>query len=317
MMRPRAAVVLLSALIFATACRQDSPEARSAAEPELLAAIAHNEGVAVNADGVLYFSEMATRTIVGFAPGKGLFNFREDSNRASGLAFDNQGRLVACEVSTPSRKEPRVTRTEMATGEVEILATGFEGQPFNGPNGVTVDSRDRIYFTDPGSSVPSSVYRIDLDGSLSRIVSVPDIEWPNGVVVSPNDRTLYVGESGSAEEGNRLIRAYELSTDGSVSNMRVVYRYEGPHGPDGMSVDVAGNLYVAAGSNLNWRKGHQAGPPPGIHVISPDGEVLGNQPVYEDYITDCAFGGPDMKTLYITAGKSLFSVRTEIAGTRR
>ena len=147
--------------------------------------------------------------------------------------------------------------------------------------------------------------------------TVPDIKRPNEVVVSIDDRFLYLGESSSAENGNRLVRAYDLAEDGSVSNMRVLFRYRGKHGPDGLAVNSAGNLYVAGGANLNWRKGDRDGPPPGIHVLTPAGRLLHTYPVYEDYISDCAFGGPDRKTLYITAGKSLFSVRTEIAGTRR
>ncbi|MCP5117233.1 MAG: SMP-30/gluconolactonase/LRE family protein [bacterium] len=312
------AALFSAALIALAACTPPVADNNPAGpEPDVLATIAHNESVAVGAEGVVYFTEMATRTIGGFTPGEGLFNCRSNSNRASGLAFDSEGRLVVAEVSTGRRREPRVTRTDMTTGSEEVLATSYQGQPFNGPNDVAVDSRGNVFFTDPGDSAPAGVYRIDLDGSLTRILTAPDIEWPNGIAISPDDRTLYLGESSSAEDGNRLIRAYDLARDGSVSNMRVVFLYQGGHGPDGIALDIEGNLYVAAGSNRRWRQDGPVGLRPGIHVISPEGQVLRVFPVYEDYITDCAFGGPDGKTLYITAGRSLLSVRTEIAGARR
>src|SRR6185436_12089411 len=116
--------------------------------------------------------------------------------------------------------KPRVTRTHMKTGNVEVLADSFEGKPFVGPNDVTMDSQRRLYFTDlPGGAV----YRIDVDGKLSRILNAPDIQRPNGIQISPDDKTLYLVEANQLEGGARMLRAYDLQPDGTVKNMRVFH----------------------------------------------------------------------------------------------
>ncbi len=140
---------------------------------------------------------------------------------------------------------------------------------------------------------------------------------PNGLVISPDDKVFYLVESNPAENGARMIRAYDLQADGSVTNMRVFHNFYPGRSGDGMSIDVKGNLYVAAGLHRRRGTSETLDTKPGIHVFAPSGELLKFIPIPEELVTNCAFGGADLKTLYVTAGKTLFKVRNEIEGTRR
>jgi gluconolactonase len=307
----RIVVLLAGVLAFAGCSTKSTSGPAGSLEPEAraVATVAFTEGPTVDAEGIVYFSEMRSAQILKYTPGKDLSTFRENSNGSNGLAFDSQWRLVACE-----SKPPRVTRTDLQTGRFEVLTDGYDGKPFVGPNDVTFDGKDRLYFTDlPGGSI----YRIDLDGKVSRILSAPAIERPNGIIISPDDRTLYHVEANQAQGGARMIRAYDLAGDGTVSHMRVFHDFYPGRSADGLSIDTEGNVYAAAGLNQPRGTSETLDTPPGIHVFSPQGKLLHFYPIYEDTITNCAFGGSDMKTLYVTAGKTLFEIRTEVAGTRR
>jgi gluconolactonase len=277
----------------------------------------------VDADGNVYFTDILMQRIMRFSK-DGVFSvFRERSNVANGLVIDLQGRLIAAEgAASPTAERsgmktggtPRVTRTDLRTGRMEILADKYDGKPLSGPNDVTIDGRGRLYFTD---SSGAAVYRIDAPGKLARILAAPDIQRPNGIQISPDDRTLYVVEANGAEGGARLIRAYDLLPDGTARNMRVHYNFYPGRSADGMSVDTQGNVYAAAGMHRTRGTAETLDTKCGIYVISPEGKLLKFIPVPEDYITNTAFGGPDMKTLYITAGKTLYKIRNEIAGLPR
>lgn len=280
------------------------------------ATIAFAEGPAVDAAGNVYFTDILSRRIFRLARPGGISTFRANSNGANGLAFDERGRLLACEAGdTTTGVPPRVTRTDLASGRVEVLADQFEGKPLGSPNDLTVDARGRIYFTDQGRNV--AVYRIDPDGKIARILAPPDIEKPNGVMLSPDDRTLYLVESNQAEKGARMIRAYDLAAGGTLSNMRVFHNFYPGRSADGLCIDTLGNLYAAAGLHRRRGTSETLDTQPGIHVFSPDGRPIQFLPVPEDTVTNCAFGGPDMRTLYVTAGKTLFQFPVKVPGTRR
>src|SRR6185503_6443453 len=157
-----------------------------------------------------------------------LSTYRERSNAANGLLIDPQGRLIACEGAAFERPgvkvtgTPRVTRTDLKTGKVEVLAEAYNGKPLVGPNDVTIDGRGRLYFTELNGA---AVYRIDAPGKLARILAAPDVQRPNGIQISPDDRHLYLIEANGAQGGARLIRAYDLRPDGTVANMRVLYDF--------------------------------------------------------------------------------------------
>ena len=289
-------------------------------QPEIATAIAFTEGPTVDRDGSVYFTELVWQRILKLSPTGILSTFREQSNNANGLLIDGEGRLIACEGADAPRRgtivrfRPQVTRTDLRTGAIEILADSFEGKPFVGPNDVTVDGRGRLYVTD---LTGAAVYRIDGPQQVSRILAAPDVQRPNGIQIAPDDRTLYLIEANGAPDGARLIRAYDLAPNGTVSNMRVHYDFSPGRSGDGMSIDTEGNLYVSAGMNQLRGTSETLDTRTGVYVITPQGRLLKFIPIMEDYITNNAFGGPDMKTLYVTAGKTLYKVRTDIAGLPR
>jgi gluconolactonase len=282
---------------------------------QVAATVAFLEGPTTDADGNVFFTDLNGGRILKLsAEGGGVTTFREPSNRANGLLFDPEGRLLACESGDRAQIPPRVTRTDMKTGRIEVLADNYQGQRFNSPNDITFDGKGRLYFTDLAGG---AVYRIDPDKRLTRILFRPEVDRPNGLAISPDDRTLYLIEANQAEGGPRMIRAYDLRADGTVANMRVFHNFYPGRSGDGMCIDSQGSLYVAAGLNRTRGTSETLATRAGIHVLSSSGTLLDFFPVYEDSVTNCGFGGPDLKTLYVTAGKLLLKMQTKVAGTRR
>jgi gluconolactonase len=296
------------------------PSVAAAQAPEIATTVAFTEGPTVDRDGNVYFTEIINQRIMKLGTDGMLSVYREKSNVANGLLLDPQGRLIACEgglFERPGVKvkgTPRVTRTDLKTGKVDVLAASYQGKPFDAPNDVTIDGKGRLYFTDLAGA---AVYRIDPSGTVVRILAAPDVQRPNGIQVSPDDRTLYLIEANQAPGGARLIRAYDLQPDGTVRNMRVHYNFSPGRSADGMSIDTQGNLYASAGMNQLRGSAETLDTKTGVYVISPQGKLLKFIPIAEDFITNNAFGGADMKTLYVTAGKTLYKVRTDIPGLPR
>ena len=328
------ALVSSAALLVLPSCgggRTDTPAARPEAtqqdgipEAQTATTITFTEGPTVYKDGSVFFTDTYGHRIMKLPPDGPFEVFRQPSNRANGLIFDDQWRLIACEGSDAETDNPRVTRTNMETGELEVLADRYQGKRINQPNDVTFDSQGRLYFSDrpradpaPDQTNVDAVYRIDLDGTITQILVEPEIDKPNGLVISPDDKTFYLIEAEGSEGGARMIRAYDLEPDGTVANMRVFHNFYPGRSGDGMTIDSEGNLYVAAGLHRRRGTSETLDTECGVHVFSPDGTLKQFIPVPEDTITNCAFGGPDLKTLYVTAGKTLFKFRTDIKGTRR
>ena len=299
------------------------PVARAVAA---VATVAFTEGPTVHEDGTVYFTDLRGEggRILRMRTDGVVDTFREPSFRANGLVFDSDWRLLACESGNGEDVLPRVTRTNLETDEIEVLADEYEGKQFHAPNDLTFDGKGRIYFTDrpgpnptPEQSGLHGVYRIDPDGTVVRILVEPEIERPNGIVISPGDDTLYLIETAQQAGGARMIRAYDLADDGTVSNMRVFHDFYPGRSGDGMTIDSEGNLYVAAGLNRLRGTSETLDTVAGVHVFSPDGVLLEHIAIPEDTITNAAFGGDDLRTLYVTAGKTLFEIRTDVTGTRR
>jgi gluconolactonase len=242
---------------------------------------------------------------------------------SNGLLLDRQRRLVICE---PVLR--RVTRLE-ADGSLKVLAERYNGQRFNQPNDLTLDSANRLYFTDPCYGDRSSmemrdadgrtvegVYRIDPDGRVERILG-RELDRPNGITVTPDDRLLYVADNNNSQGGARRLWRFHLQPNGRVdlATQTLIHDWKTTRGPDGMKLDVEGRLYVAAGLNApNLPHESAEEPTAGIYVFSPAGELLEFVRIPRDETTNCAFGGTDGKTLYVTAGGSLWSIRTKVAG---
>lgn len=294
------------------------------AKVQVAAGVCFLEGPAVDAAGNVYFSDISGNRILKMDPQGSMTTFRADSGRTNGNTFDAQGRLISCEGAEngPGGRR-RVVRTDLATGKIEVLAERYEGKRYNSPNDVVVDSQGRIWFTDPLYALDRSimehsheaVYRIDPNGKVSRVITQPAIGRPNGLAITPDGKTLYVVDSDySRADGNRKIWAFDVADDGAVSGQRQVYDFGRGRGGDGMRLDSRSNLWVAAGISAPRTANESADVRTGVYVISPQGKLLGRIPIAEDVITNLAFGGPDKQTLYVTAGKTLFKIRTAVAG---
>jgi gluconolactonase len=285
--------------------------------------VAFLEGPAADAAGHVFFSDIINNRILKFDPrGNEFAVWRADSGRSNGLLFDALGRLLACEGNEfGGNGRRRITRTDMQTGKVEVLTERFDGKRYNSPNDIAARSNGQIFFTDPCYDrrqemelLHESVYRIDTDGRVTRIISQPDIQRPNGIALSPDEKTLYVVDSNRGPGSNRKIWAFELDAAGNPGGHQLVFDFAPGRGGDGMGVDVEGNLYVAAGVYRARNESETTDVPTGIYVISPTGKLHGRIPIPEDVITNVTFGGDDLRTMYVTAGKTLWQVRVKIPG---
>ena len=249
--------------------------------------------------------------------------FLDPSPGANGSLVDPQKRIIVCE--SQSRRVIRIERDKSIT----VLADTYEGKKFNSPNDVSIDSKGRIYFTDPrygrrdtietldaaGKQV-EGVYRIDAPGKVTRITT-HEVDRPNGILVSPGDRYLYIADNNNNTEGGaRKIWRFDLKKDGTIdpASRKLIFDWHTARGPDGFKMDRAGRFYVAAGINRATRFETIDEYKGGVFIISPEGKLIEFVPVPKDEATNCAFGGPDLKTLYITGGGSLYSIRTKTAG---
>ncbi len=290
--------------------------------PQLVLESGAGEGPAWHPGYGLFFSGPEGISLMASSGETRLFLPKAGSN---GLLFDHQGRLLICQ---PGYR--RVSRLDVPTKTLQVLTDGYGGKPYNQPNDITVDSKGRVYFSDPkygpreglelrdaeGREI-EGVYRIDLDGSVTRVIT-HEVDRPNGVVVTPDDRYLFVADNNNNNVGAaRKLWRFDLQADGSVDlkSQKLIYDWKNGRGPDGMVLDRQGRLYVAGGLN-------KSNPPHetadefkgGVYVFSPDGHRLAFAPVPRDEVTNCTFGGPDLKTLYITAGGTLWSIRTTTPG---
>jgi gluconolactonase len=255
--------------------------------------------------GSLLFSDMPGDTRRRWTAAGGVDVVAHPSNKGNGLSWDLQGRLLICEHSTSSliRVEPDGSRT--------VLASHWEGKELNSPNDVVVSSDGAIIFTDPpygrwpGFGVErdqeldfQGVYRVTPDGELQLLVD--DFEKPNGLCFSQDEKTLWINDTDGGH-----IRRFSVSSDGSLTGGDVIYQMEGfsldTGIPDGQKLDEAGNLWVSG--------------PGGLHVVSPEGELLGRILTPEN-VGNQAWGGEDWKTLFICTSSTVHTLRTTVAGHR-
>jgi gluconolactonase len=248
--------------------------------------------------------------------------FREPSGRANGQVFDRDGVLYHCEgAEFGPHGGRRITRTNLRTGSYEVVTDRYEGARYNSPNDICVDGAGRFYFSDPRYGARDDleldvegVYRIDPDGAVARILAQPQIERPNGVAVTQDSRLLYVVDTSNDPGGSRKLWRFELDERGGPHDGRVLHDFAPGRGGDGMELDLDGNLYVAAGIDHPRGPQETADVPAGVYVLSPEGSLLGRIPIPEDPVTNVAFGGADGRTLYVTAGKSIFATRVDVPG---
>lgn len=278
---------MMSILVTAAIVTNASPSLLAGNLEQVRTGHQFTEGPVWLADGRLVYSDIPADTIFD---AKGDV-FRKPSGKSNGLTLDTEGRLIACE-----HWNRRVTRTEH-DGTISVLAESYGGKRLNSPNDAVVHANGTIYFTDPPYGLEgrepepatAEVYAITAPNVLVRIAD--DFKKPNGIGLSPDARTLYV-----ADTEMEHIRAFDVANDGAVSGGRVLCDI--PH-PDGMAIDETGNIWCTARD--------------GVRVIAPDGTLIQTVDLPE-IPANCAFGGNDRKTLYITAQSSVYRVRTQVAG---
>ena len=282
------------------------------------------EGAAVGPDGAMYFSDFAQpfdarpARIMKYDPQSGRTRVHcADSKMANGMMFDRKGRLIACCASPLGGRRALVQ--VLPDGTVKTIVGKYQGKQFNSPNDLVIDRQGRIYFSDPKYVGPEKmqlksmdVYRYDPDGSLQRVTT--NIDKPNGVILSPDGKTLYVAETDNgtaqaesetdAEAGRMTLNAFPVKDDGFLGAKKVLVDFGKQTGIDGMTVDTRGNIYAAVRSANRF----------GIVVFSPAGKELAyiKTPALP---TNCCFGiGENRQTLFVTAGKGFYRIRLSTTG---
>ena len=256
------------------------------------------EGPAWDPQGVLYFSDIPDQEILLLSENDALSMFTDQSNFANGLVVAADGRLLACEMGG------QVAAYDVKTKARTVLAGTFEGKRFNAPNDLVIDAEGGVYFTDPLFRAPEvlpqgvqAVYYIAKSGEVSRLTG--NLPAPNGVGLSPDGKRLYVIPSQQSE-----MLVYDVNGPGQISGQRVFCTLKQPKGRqdtggDGMAVDVEGNVYIT--THL------------GVQVFSAEGQPRGLV-AFPEQPANVAFGGPDRKTMYVTARTGLYRVTMPIAG---
>jgi gluconolactonase len=263
----------------------------------------------------LLFSDIPHDRIMRFVPDHtGLLGavsvYRHPANNANGHTRDRQGRLVSCEHGSR-----RVTRTE-PDGRVTVLVDRYQGRRLNSPNDVVVKSDDTVWFTDPTYGIASDlegwkgepeyggayVFCFDPRTGDLRVVA-DDFVAPNGLVFSPDERLLYVADSGASLRagGPRHLRCFTVDAGNRVGGGAVLAECEAGRF-DGVRVDIEGRLWGATND--------------GVHCLAPSGELLGKILVPE-VVSNVCFGGPKRNRLFITATTSLYAVYTHVTGAQR
>ena len=254
--------------------------------------------------GYLVFSDIPSNELKKWTAKEGISIFRQPSSNANGNTLDNQGHLLSAEHSGR-----RVSRTE-ASGTVTTVVDQFEGKKFNSPNDLVVSADGCLWFTDPDYGLPSDpgtkqkigkemegdfVFRFNPKTKTLTVVA-KDFSKPNGLCFSPDEKHLYVADSGEP----RHIRVFDVTAEGTLENSRVFAKI-GKGAPDGIRCDTEGRVWSSAGD--------------GVDIFATSGELLGKILVPESP-ANLAFGGPELKTLFITARKSLYSIPVEVKGIR-
>ncbi len=272
------------------ASQQTSVTKAGAEVKELGSGYKFTEGPSVGADGLIYFSDIPNERVHVYDPANGTIEiFREESGKTNGTLWTPNDAIICCEGGNR-----RVVRIEPGK-EPTVLADSFDGKKLNSPNDVDIDGVGGLFFTDPRYGDRSNmemevegVYYLNRGRKISRVID--DIKRPNGIVLSPDEKTLYV-----ADTGDRAIWKYDLKQPGKPTNKQKFAETSS----DGMTVDQAGNVYLTNG--------------PFVHVYRPDGELL-EKIEFPQNPANVTFGGPNNSTLFVTARTGFYSIETNMTG---
>lgn len=256
------------------------------------------EGPTVNAEGVVFFTDQPNNKIWRYGTDGSLSVFMEEAGRSNGMYFDPDGNLITC------ADEKNEIWSISPQGEVTVLMTDHEGSRLNGPNDVWVDAQGNIYFTDPfyerkywwhgGPEVFGEYLYFLPKGAVQPEVIDKDYEKPNGIIGTSDGKRLYVADIGA----DKTYR-YDINPDASLTNRQLFVE----QGSDGMILDERGNLYLTGGD--------------GVTVYSPTGNKIAQIPVDEEWTGNICFAGVDLRTLFITASKSVYTLKMNVAGAKR
>ena len=255
------------------------------------------EGPAADAEGNIYFTDQPNDSILKWSVDTGkVTGFMKPAGRSNGLDFDSEGMLIAC-----ADEKSQLWRIDPKTKSTTVLVENFNAKLLNGPNDVWVAPDGGMYFTDPFYKRPYWENREKPDqekqrvfylakGAKAPVIADENLVQPNGIVGTADGKTLFVADIGD----NKTYR-YDSAADGTLSNRKVFCEM----GSDGMTLDTAGNLYLTG---------------KGVIVFDKDGKQLGEIPVPEGWTANVTFGGKNMKTLFITAMDSLYSLEMAVDG---
>jgi gluconolactonase len=273
------------------------------------------EGPVYFADGgYLLWSDIPNNRIMRWLESDGHVSvFREPSHHANGNTRDREGRLITCE-----HDSRRVTRTE-PDGRVTILMDQYQGRKLNGPNDIVVASDGAIWFTDPGygidgpyeghaaeAELPRNVYRFDPATGQATVVA-DDFTRPNGIAFSPDEKRLYIVDTGISHGGPSHIRVFDVAGNG-LAHGRVFAENFAPGMSDGMRTDIDGNVWCSMG----WGDPAEDG----VRCYAPDGDMIGHVHLPEGCANLC-FGGKKRHRLFMTASTSVYSLHLNTAGALR
>lgn len=269
----------------------------SGAKVEKLAdGFSFTEGPSADREGNVYFTDQPNDRILKWSLSGGLSTFLQPGGRSNGLAFDKDWNLWSC------ADEKNELWIISPGGKVEVVQSLYNGKKLNGPNDLWPDSKGGVYFTDPfyrrqwwdHKDMPQeiqAVYYLSPDRkTITRLTD--DLQQPNGIVGTPDGKKLFVADIRANKTWS-----YTVNRDGSLSNKTLFCEL----GSDGMTIDSKGNIYLTGN---------------GVTVFDKNGRQLGNIQVPEKWTANVCFGGKDLKTLFITASKGFYSIRTKVKGTR-
>ncbi|MFD2288301.1 SMP-30/gluconolactonase/LRE family protein [Pedobacter petrophilus] len=252
------------------------------------------EGASVDKQGNVFFTDQPNDKIWKYDINGQLSLFMEKSGRANGTYFDKKGNLIVC--ADAQNEIWSVDRNK----NIKVLFSDFEGKKVNGPNDLWIDGKGGFYFTDPyyqrnywtrkASELDGEkVYYLPKGKKTAKIVADKMVR-PNGIVGTPDGKYLYV-----ADRQADVTYRYEINSDASLGNRTLLFK----QGSDGMTLDTAGNIYITG---------------KGVDIYNPKGEKIGHIDVPEDWCGNICFGGINRDTIFITASKSLYCIKTTAKG---
>ena len=293
---------LMLSVVLLAGCSQSKPQppasiiAEGAALMQVDTSYSFTEGPAVDKAGNVYFTDQPNDQIVKWGTDGTISVFMKGAGRSNGLYFDHNGDLLAA-----ADENNQLWAINMQ-GQHRVLVDGFEGKRLNGPNDLWVDAKGGIYFTDPfykrdwwqheeKEIEQERVYYLHPDRQTVTIASDQFVK-PNGIIGTPDGKTLYV-----ADIGDRKTYKFKINRDGTLSDQTLFTDM----GSDGMTIDNWGNVYLTG---------------PGVTVFNSAGEKIEHIPVDERWTANVTFGGEDLRTLFVTAMGSVYTMQMNVSGVR-